>query len=187
MRIIGQAWIWMCSGCPIHAGYRTSLGLDVFRMSDSCGLSDKLGSGCVQDVRFFRVIGQAWVWMCSGCPIHAGYRTSLGLDVFRMSDSCGLSDKLGSGCVQDVRFFRVIGQAWVWMCSGCPILPGYRTSLDLDVFRMSDSCGLSDKLGSGCVPDVRFMRVIGQAWVWMCSGCPIHADYRTFLALLCEA
>ncbi len=113
-------------------------------MSDSCGLSDKFRSGRVRDVRFMRVIGQVWIWTCSGCPIHAGYRTSLDLDVFGMSDSCGLSDKFGSGRVRDVRFMRVIGQVWIWTCSGCPIHMRYRTTIDLNVFCMSDSSALLD-------------------------------------------
>ena len=86
-----------------------------------------------------------------------------------MSDCLWLSDKHRPERVPDVRFFVVIGQASTRTYAGCLILRGYRTSIDPNVCRMSDSLWLSDKHRPERMPDVRFFMIIGQASVQMCS------------------
>ena len=71
-----------------------------------------------------------------------------------MSDSLGLSDNRRSERMPDVRFFVVIGQASTRTYAGCPILYDYRTSIDPNVCRMSDSSALSDILRSKCVQSI---------------------------------
>ncbi|WP_143091132.1 hypothetical protein [Trichococcus pasteurii] len=61
-----------------------------------------------------------------------------------------------------VRFFGVIGQATNRTCNGCPINRRYRTTIDLNLLRLSDSLVLSDKLRTERTADVRFIDVIGQ-------------------------
>ena len=91
---------------------------------------------------------------CGRCPIHWDYRTTVDPNVCRMSDSLGLSDNRRSERMPDVRFFVVIGQASTRTYAGCPILYDYRTSIDPNVCRMSDSSALSDILRSKCVQSI---------------------------------
>ena len=91
---------------------------------------------------------------CGGCPIHWDYRTTVDPKACRMSDSLGLSDNRRPERMPDVRFFVVIGQASTRTYAGCPILYDYRTSIDPNVCRMSDSSALSDILRSKCVQSI---------------------------------
>ncbi|PTQ85191.1 hypothetical protein C8U37_10579 [Trichococcus patagoniensis] len=100
----------------------------VLWLSDSSGLSDKFHNIHALIVRFFQIIGQVPQHSCSGCPILPGYRTSSTTFVLWLSDSSRLSDTFHNIHALLVRFFLVIGQAPQHSCSGCPILPGYRTS-----------------------------------------------------------
>ena len=86
-----------------------------------------------------------------------------------MSDSLGLSDNRRPERMPNVRFIGIIGQPSIRTYAGCPILRGYRTSIDPNVCRMSDSLWLSDKHRPERMPDVRFFMIIGQASVQMCS------------------
>ena len=54
-------------------------------------------------------------------------------------------------------------------CGGCPIHWDYRTTVDPNVCRMSDSLGLSDNCRPERMPNVRFISVIGQPSIQMCS------------------
>ncbi len=114
-----------------------------------------------------------------GCPIHRCYRTSIEANVQRMSDSSVLSDNHRTERGPDVRFISVIGQPSNRKCSGCPIHQRYRTTIEPNVFRMSDSSALSDNHRTERTPDVRFIGIIGQPSNRTCSGCPIHRSYRT--------
>ena len=64
-------------------------------------------------------------------------------------------------------------------CGGCPIIQRYRTSIEANMFRLSDSSVLSDNHRSERVPVVRFIEVIGQPSKRTCSRCPIQRRYRT--------
>ncbi len=64
-------------------------------------------------------------------------------------------------------------------CSGCPILPGYRTTRRTFVLWLSDSFRLSDNAKNIRALVVRFFPVIGQREEHSHAGCPILSGYRT--------
>ena len=64
----------------------------------------------------------------AGCPILLGYRTTASSAGLWLSDSFGLSDSRIISRALVVRFFRIIGQPHHRPGTGCPILPGYRTT-----------------------------------------------------------
>ncbi|WP_320164408.1 hypothetical protein [uncultured Trichococcus sp.] len=79
-----------------------------------------------------------------------------------MSDSSALSDNHRTESAADVRFISVIGQPSNRTCSGCPIHQRYRTTIEPNVLRMSDSSALSDNHRTERALDVRFIEVIGH-------------------------
>ena len=91
---------------------------------------------------------------CGGCPIHWDYRTTVDPKACRMSDSLGLLDNRRPERMPDVRFIGIIGQPSTRTYAGCPIHWDYRTTVDPNVCRMSDSSALSDNLRSKCVQSI---------------------------------
>ena len=66
-----------------------------------------------------------------------------------------------------------------YRCSGCPILPAYRTSSDAIGLRLSDSSHISDNQLRNRTTLVRFLPLIGHPAMQSDHACPILPAYRT--------
>ena len=87
--------------------------------------------------------------------------------VFGLSDSFWLSDNSKNFYVPDVRFLGGIGHLATATCSGCPILPHYRTSSNQDMLCLSDSSALSDIVRYPCACNTKRLSIKRQPSVFI--------------------